>query len=249
MTSDVKGSKASQSTPKTANARGEEVDEQLLKDLNSRIDDLRDDVLCASENGLFTEQKKVSFGEIMDLLKEAPLSLNAPRSKYFEARSNYDKARNIFDTAIEKAGSCWRLEYCYGIRFFIYLVFILGVVFLLVWLRPLPSWLTLIPVPKRAIMWGVIGSVLQGFWALWQAVKDRDFRKFLMMWFLALPFVGGLLGAVMYLAFVAGVVAATRSTLQDPTLPLLVAALAGFSWEWAVGVINNLAKSFKLGES
>jgi len=249
MSSGVKDSKASQSTSETTSPGGKEVDEQLLKDLNSWIDDLRDDVLCASENGLFTKQGAVSFGEIMDLLSEAPLSLNAPKSEYFEARSNYNKARNKFDMAIQEAGSRWRLEYCYGIRWFIYLVAVLIAVFMLVWLRPLPLWLTLVPVPKRAIMWGVIGSVLQGFWALWQAVSHRDFRRFQMAWFLAVPFIGGLLGAVMYLAFVAGVVAATRSTLQDPTLPLLVAALAGFSWKWAVGVLENLAEIFKGGKS
>ena len=249
MTSDVDDSKASQSTSETAGTNEENIDEQLVTDLNSWIDELKDDVLFASENELFTRQEVVKFDDIMELLKEAPLSLSTPRSKYFEARSNYNRAKDKFNTAVDKAGRWWRVQYAYAIPYFLYLVAVLGVVLLLVYFRPLPSQLTLIPVPKKAIMWGVIGSVLQGLWALWKDVNARQFRRSWIVWFLAVPFIGGLLGAVMYLAFVAGFVAATKSTLQDPTVPLLVAALAGFSWDWAIGVLDNLTKIFKVGES
>jgi 4-hydroxybenzoate polyprenyltransferase len=53
----------------------------------------------------------------------------------------------------------------------------------------------------------------------------------------------------MYLAFLAGFISATKSTLQDATVPLLLAALAGFSWRWAIGVLNNLTKLFTVAQS
>jgi hypothetical protein len=63
------------------------------------------------------------------------------------------------------------------------------------------------------------------------------------VWFLASPILGALLGSIVYLAFVAGFIAATKQTLTEPSLPMLLAGMAGFSWEWAVGVIKKVTEA------
>jgi type II secretory pathway component PulF len=102
------------------------------------------------------------------------------------------------------------------------------------------------PLEKYAFMWGMIGSVLQGLYAVWRQVSQRQFRRGWIAWYLALPVIGAILGALMYMAIQFGVVATTQSGIRNDTV-LLLAALAGFSWKWSVGILENVEKLFKAG--
>jgi hypothetical protein len=212
--------------------------------VKNAVDDFERTIEIASENDLFTKQSDVKFDDLEKSVQEALSCLSASPVDVITARSEFAKAYDSFNTAVRKAGFFWRVQYAFAIPYFLYLVGILAAFLLLVLFVKLPPTPTLLPVPKRAFMWGMIGSVLQGFWWLWGQVSDRHFRKSWIVWFLAVPFIGALLGGIMYLAFSVGVVAATKTTLQDPSVPLLLAALAGFSWKWAVGVLDNLTKLF-----
>jgi hypothetical protein len=59
------------------------------------------------------------------------------------------------------------------------------------------------------------------------------------------PFIGAILGALMFMAVQFGAVAATKTTINQQQVPLLLAALAGFSWEWSIGVLKNVEKLFQ----
>lgn len=212
------------------------------------VDEFEQTVMIASENGLFTRQSSVKYEDLEALVVSALRNLTGPSPDVIKARSEYAKAYDAFNTAVDRAGFAWRIQYAYAIPCFLYLVAVLAVV-LYAWFAfagKLPGQ-NLALVPTWAFLWGTLGSVLQGFWWLWKQVNVRHFRKHWLVWFLAVPFIGALVGAIMYLAFLAGFIAATKSTIQDNTVPMLLAALAGFSWEWAVRVLQNLTKLFAVG--
>jgi len=212
------------------------------------VDGFERTVMIASENGLFVRQSQVGFEEIVVKVESALRCLDASPPDVVKARSDFAKGYDIFNTAVEKAGFCWRLTHAYAVPHFLYLLLVLAVVTYssLTFKGKLEE--TFVLVPVWAFAWGALGSVLQGLWWLWNQVSERQFRKHWVAWFLSVPFIGALMGAIMYLAFSAGFVAATKSTIQDNTVPMLLAALAGFAWSWAIGVLNNLTKLFAVGE-
>ncbi len=87
---------------------------------------------------------------------------------------------------------------------------------------------------------GTAGSVLQGITHLWRDVDEGSYRKLWGTWYLLAPFMGALLGGVVYLVFYVGLVSSTQEpNLTNPSLAILIAMLAGYNWEWAQKVLSR----------
>jgi hypothetical protein len=138
----------------------------------------------------------------------------------------------------------WQFKYSYGGYVILYFLAIF-VIFTSTWfLFPDSiSNLQILWIPSWAFFWGATGSILQGFWWLWQNVSDRYFRKHALPWYFILPLMGALLGALAYLIFVSGFIAATGEVnLKSESFIMLLSGLAGFSSRWAVEMLEKLTK-------
>jgi hypothetical protein len=97
---------------------------------------------------------------------------------------------------------------------------------------------------------GVIGGILRGVWYLWTNIIDRQYRRTWRIWFLSCPFLGGILGALLYILIVAGLLAISQQSTplgdqKNSNQQLVVlgfSALAGYSWEWAVKRIQKIGE-------
>jgi len=223
--------------------------------LFNRADDIETQVTTAAENGLFSHQSKVALAQILEPLAEAfQISLQkeiAPED-YSIAIIALDNAQNLFDTALESIGRLRRLTYVYGVPSLAYLIGILALILLLA-LKP-PSYLSSSPafltVPKKILLAGAVGGILRGIIALWNQVDEVTYRKFWDVWFFLSPFVGALLGAVVYLAFFIGIVVSTLSTsIPNPSLAIFIAILAGYNWQWARDVLAKAVQVFNVGQN
>ena len=228
------------------------TDDDEAQQIRDVLESLDQRVNIASENGLFTKrQNKGTFDLLQRHMAKSDTYLKRSPPNTVSANTEVNKAYDVLNEAKEKAGLRWRLQCEYGFPYVVYLFAILAILVALVWVDTLPNSpllkLNIVPVPKRAFMWGMIGSVLQGLYALWRQVSQRQFRRGWIIWYLALPVIGAILGALMYMAIQFGVVATTQSGIRNDTVPLLLAALAGFSWKWSVGILENVEKLFKAG--
>jgi hypothetical protein len=116
----------------------------------------------------------------------------------------------------------------------------------------------------NAVAWGVIGAILRAIWFLKEKVDERGFRKSWNVYFISIPFLGGILGGVVYLIIFAGLVILTgpsniptnttatagtiANTTANPSISAIAiipfSALAGYNWEWAIGVFNQIGERF-----
>ncbi len=241
-------------SPAAAPPENPTVEGDFVDDLRSRTDHMETKLNTASENGLFQHQTKVAHKDILDKLTEAfrlSLKKEISPSDYARAIEALDVAQNLYDTAIQEVGRSKRLIYVYGLPALIYLVSILGII---VWLllKPPPilsSSPAFLSIPKKILLAGAVGSILRGIWSLWTQVDEMQYRKFWGTWYLLSPFMGALLGGIVYLAFFVGIVTSTLSTnIPNPALAILVAILAGYNWEWAQGVLSKAVQIFSVGE-
>jgi hypothetical protein len=56
-----------------------------------------------------------------------------------------------------------------------------------------------------AASWGAVGGILRGLWFLKEKVSERKYNNSFRIYFLCVPFLGGLFGAIMYFLLLAGV--------------------------------------------
>jgi hypothetical protein len=71
-----------------------------------------------------------------------------------------------------------------------------------------------------ATTWGAVGGILRGIWYLKDKICDRKYRNSFQIYFLSVPFLGALFGALVYLIFLAGTIIILPSqagTLFDQT--------------------------------
>jgi hypothetical protein len=226
-----------------------------IKIIRRNLDRLERALSCADENGLFktvakapnkTVAKAPNFTDIISNMADAYRVLEnkeipAPE-RALQAWKKYRLANHQYYQAVNSAGSWWRFKYCFGGPFIVYFLVVLAFTFL--------AWLffgssisdsEVLWIPSWAYLWGLIGGILQGLWFLWQHVSDRKLRKAWFPWYLLLPFMGALLGALAYLLFFAGFISATgESEIQSKYFVILLSALAGFSTKWAVQMLDRL---------
>jgi hypothetical protein len=96
-----------------------------------------------------------------------------------------------------------------------------------------------------AVTWGTIGAVLRGLWYLKDKTSSKLYRNAWNIYFLSVPFIGGILGAIVYFIIIAGLisVSATNVNIQHAIPVIVFAALAGFNWQWAVDLFRKLGDS------
>ena len=111
----------------------------------------------------------------------------------------------------------------------------------------------------NAAAWGVIAAVLRALWFLRGTVDERRYRKSSNLYFISIPFIGGILGSVVYLIILGGLLAISTTTITttnttttaaanpktitatpNPLAIIPFAALAGYNWEWAINIFNRI---------
>ncbi len=235
-------------------------DEYRRKDLNGKIDAIYLAVWASQENGLFDLQsikiQGIKSQVIFQKLESARANLRIKSQNFSQAQRYYDEAERDYYAAVNSKG--WRLWfwrfcnlYAYDIWAILifYLVSVFVVYFYFIHCAPGSTTCNIstvfpnpILVPRNgvfAVVWGAIGGILQGLYKLSKHISNRDYRKGWIINFISTPFIGGLLGAIVYFLLSAGLLALSEGEANinsdKSTLAVIaVAGYAGFSWETAV---------------
>ena len=211
------------------------------KVLNKNLDKLQMVLESADENGLFKSDSETYKNILSDLIvARDELKQNPPR--IIEAWEKFYSAYHKFNQVVNSADFWWRFEYSFGGLPLIYLTTVFAsIVLVCVLITPTVLDSRVLLIPGWAYLWGSIGGVLQGFWRLWQHVSDRILRKHWITWYMLLPIIGAILGALTYLIFFAGFITATGETeIKSEFIIMLLCAIAGFSSKWAVQLLDKL---------
>jgi len=201
-----------------------------------------------NESGLLKD-KAEEYQKIVNNITAARRDLSRDKPDVIEARKKYSLAYSELNRHVNKEDFSWRFRYCYGGPALLYLLSVLAIILLSwIWFRSSLVDSDLLWVPSWAFLWGSMGGVFQGFWSLWRHTSDRDLRGVWYIWYILLPLIGALLGALAYLIFVAGFIAAVGETqIRSQSFVMLFAALAGFSSKWAVQILGKLTEIIKIG--
>ncbi len=204
----------------------------------------------ANENGLFDDDPEVYKTAIAEIaIALDGLSEKSP--KIIEAKKKHSIAFNNLNlrSNLEKF-KWWRFSFYYGGPVLIYLI-IFFVAILFVWFFFENTLLNhkILWVPSWAFLWGAMGGILNGFWKVWQHACFREIRKVWYTWYIALPLMGAILGALAYLIVLAGLIAITgKSEIESQFFIMLLCALAGFSAKWAVNLLDKITKMIQIKE-
>jgi len=223
--------------------------------LQTTINEMINKLNIAQENGLFQHQKDqydTIHSRLLDALG-ASMKANCSATEYVAARKNVDDAQTNFNTTIQSAKFGYKFNYVYGLPVLLYLIGMLGLIAFREAFRslfpPLSSvHLSLPAIPTHIVLAGAVGAILRAIIALWRQVDRMLYRRVWATWFILSPITGALLGGIVYLGFFVGILVTTNGMINNPALPILIAAIAGFNWEWAQGVLQNLANVFTVAK-
>ena len=228
------------------------------------IDQIHLSVNVGAENGLFQEAKKRDktleniFQDILNKLNEAMENLSKEKYPYAKTEKNISEATEYYSRALYAPKRTWRYVNMYGIYVWFYLIGILAAVFFVFFYGsgPLTKGLGIDQAALNAAGWGVIAAVVRALWFLRGTVDENRYRKSWNLYFLSIPFIGGILGSIVYLIIIGGLLAvSSANTTATPTTtntvtttmlkpnPLAIipfAALAGYNWEWAISILNRI---------
>jgi len=204
----------------------------------------------ANENGLFNDDPEVYKTAIAEIaLALAGLSEKPP--KIIEAKKKHSIAfNNLNQHANPKKLRWWRFSYYYGGPVLIYFIAFF-ITILLVWFLFENTLMNqkILWVPSWAFLWGAMGGILNGFWKVWQHACFREIRKVWYTWYIVLPIMGAILGALAYLIVLAGLIAITgKSEIESQFFIMLLCALAGFSAKWAVDLLDKITRMIQIKE-
>ena len=186
-------------------------EDEKKKTLQEEIDQLDSRINIASENGMFgPNQKNVpvdSFNKIQNYLKTARKFLFAGNI----ADADYDTslALHEYNNALYSTRKSWRFSNIYAGYIWIYLVAFLVAILAFYWAK-VDAEVALFNVKIQndalyAASWGAVGGILRGLWFLKEKVSERKYSNAYRIYFFSVPFLGGLFGAIMYFALLAGV--------------------------------------------
>jgi len=227
-------------------AQDKNNDAQYWKD---QLDELQDALESANENGLLKDNAE-TYKKIMDKITGALTDLSGDAPKTTDARNKYSTALQELNKHANSASFWWRFSYLYAGPALVYLLGLFTAI-LLLWglFQPVLLNLNVLWVPSWAFLWGALGGILYGFWWLWQHASKRDFRKVWYVWYILLPIMGAILGALAYLIFVAGLISTTGEIqIKSQSFIMLLSGLAGFSARWMVQMLDKITKMIKIGE-
>lgn len=213
---------------------GAHVAEDLA--LRQRLEKLEDDLRVASEAGLFTSPDTAA-AEVLRHIAAARAAL--ANGRLCDAARSLLDGELCLDSMIRAQGIVWRLRFVVQLPLFI---FYLTTITLAVAVAATAGDSGVWGVPAWAMSLGATGAVLRGLWFLHYHVSRRSFRAPWLLAHLSAPVVGALLGLLAYLLLMAGLlsVGGGRARDVDLTLPRVVTFLAGYSWEWLLGVVDRL---------
>lgn len=201
-------------TTNGSNLENTVVKNQLLKEI-ARIDKWTS---VGADNGLFLINEKVEgiYDKIVQALKDARISHE--KNDFPETQRQLSIALQDYSKAIHSTSWKWRFVNLNGGYVFIYLLSLLILIssfyaflgikgFELVDQMAKPPFGLVGESAIHAVTWGMIGGILRGMWYLKDKVGDRKFRSSWNIYFISVPFIGGLFGAIIYLIIVAGLLA------------------------------------------
>jgi len=216
--------------------------------LRDQIEDLATSLVTLSENGLFCVQNDIHYNDCVQPLGEARQKLG---QDFNYALEKYMEASGKIDGAIHAAPLKWQVLHLYGIPHMLYLIVsLVFLVYIYTWSVSLsPSTIDVFWVPIWSPVLGALGGIGRALWSLWYDVNRRRLRKVWLVWFLQAPILGAIFGIMMYLAFLAGYIAITRSAeVKGEAFPMLLSVLAGFSWEWVNQARSKIMRALGGGE-
>ena len=180
-------------------------------------------------------------------LKEAQDSLND--GKYTDSMVSVAKARISYLKVLYSKSWIWRFINIYAGPVWIYLTsfLVLVLAFYIYSFDTIISKTGIEHAAINAVTWGCVGGILRGLWYLKDKVSEREYKNSWWVFFVSVPFLGGIFGAIVYLIIIAGIwslgVGSTSQGAPDinrPAVIIPIAALAGFNWEWAVKIFRQI---------
>ena len=228
------------------------MDKEIKRDalaVKNQIDKLQEALEIANENGLL-KNDSAKYEEIIRIIAKALRNLSSTEDNVIQARENFSLAYFKFNEAVNSEKGWWRFKYSHGGPIIIYLLAVFAAL-LASWLLFWPSlWdYKILWIPSWAFIWGSLGGALQGLWWLWQHVSGRRLRRQWFMWYLVLPLMGAVFGALIYLVYVSGLIVATGdSKVSSEFFIILLCAIAGFSSKWMVQVLDKVTQIIQIGK-
>ena len=230
--------------------KSKEFEEELEdNEYEERIDKLSLQFRVASENGLFSQEKvsNVIADEIVQCLLNARHELID--NHFVACERNLIEAERYYHAAIYDASCWWRFINAYAFHLWIYFIgmlfSIVSFYFLLAWELPSEQ-LGFELLAMQAVIWGMIGGLFQDIWYLWRHVQNRDYRNTWMIQYFSAPFIGGILGAIVYVTIIAGLIVLDTDTEGKPRdfVVMALAAFAGYNWNWAIKRFKSVGHRF-----
>jgi hypothetical protein len=186
-------------------------EDEKKKTIQEEIDQLDSRINIASENGMFgPNQQNIpadSFNKIQNYLKTARKFLYAGNI----ADADYDTslALHEYNNALYSTRKSWRFSNIYAGYIWIYLIAFLVAILAFYWVHVDAEVAKFnVKIQNEALYaasWGAVGGILRGLWFLKEKVSERKYSNAYNIYFFSVPFLGGLFGAIMYFALLAGV--------------------------------------------
>lgn len=220
-----------------------------LEDVRSQINRVDTKLNKASGNGLFKAgvQDKETFEGIQAVLLEARNAIDS--NHLSEAETKLSLANGKFNNALQSTSRRWRFANLYAGYIWIYLIGFLVAIFVFYYFDfdgQLSKNDNFTQAAIYATTWGCIGSILRGLWWLKKRVDIKDYESSWAMTFLSAPFIGSILGVLVYLLIIGGLVSITQQNFDIKNIFAIIpfSAFAGFNWEWAIEQFKRLENVF-----
>jgi hypothetical protein len=246
--------------------------EQRYKKLIQDIENIDDWANYSTNNGLLKEverrqnpeQTQQDFECIYHKLQEARNFLD--QDELEECVKTTSQARRCYLQALYSTSRLWRFFTLYAGHIWIYLIGFLSLIlafyvinideFIMSGSR-MDNIANFAEAAIHATTWGAIGGILRGLWYLKDKVSERKYKNSFGPYFLSVPFLGAIFGAVVYLIIVAGLLSLGTGQSGDQQFPQInrplviipICAIAGFNWEWVVIIFQRIEEAFSPNKS
>jgi hypothetical protein len=242
-------SKAEVKHADVALAKGDQSKDALkrkLEELSAQLDALASEVVVAGEWGIFCTGSEVANGAqqpgIYAVLSRAYSSLAA--EKPVEVEQALLEGRAALNCALCDQW-LWRVNNQYGLLPILFTVFFTAATYQFVFGVMLG--LSIPEAIKHPAFAGMIGAVLRSLYWLHFQIGKGLLRPRWFMSFIATPIIGVILGWIVSLLIGAlALLASGNANVQtDWRTVSLLAAFAGFKWEWAIAWLEDSAKAIQ----
>jgi hypothetical protein len=221
------------------------TDDQTKSALKDQIDQLKDSVEVAVENGLYQLVKDQSKDAIeRELVAALEEFAKGDLTKAEVHRHNADVS---FSEAWNKAGIAWRLRHEWGLGHHLATVVSAVIGFLLLSLL-VDCHQTLFP--KDICVVGILGAVLRGLYWVQYRANQRVLRNVWLGSFLFAAPIGAILAVVTYWAICANLLlfSSSETKASPPHTPYSAWVLcfyASFQWQWALKALTKASAKTK----